>query len=201
LGGALRGSQTADRQPLKPRPKFTTSACHPEPPGLPFAVPSAKLKRDGVSPSGKAADFDSAMRWFESSHPSFARGVKVAALPQRRRAAPKRNLKQWGPRTAEQFGEKVADFDGACPERGAAAPSRRAIRWFESSHPSFARGVQVAALPQRHAWVSSFDGVYPERSRGAQDDRVGSSFDFAQDDKAGELADDVVTAAIFVVAA
>ena len=25
---------------------------------------------DGVSPSGKALDFDSSMRWFESSYPS-----------------------------------------------------------------------------------------------------------------------------------
>ena len=25
----------------------------------------------GVSPSGKATDFDSVMRWFESSYPSF----------------------------------------------------------------------------------------------------------------------------------
>ena len=33
----------------------------------------------GVSPSGKARDFDSLMRWFESSYPSYFAGVAELA--------------------------------------------------------------------------------------------------------------------------
>jgi hypothetical protein len=175
LGGALRGSQTADRQPLKPRPKFTTSACHPEPPGLPFAVPSAKLKRDGVSPSGKAADFDSAMRWFESSHPSFARGVKVAALPQRRRAAPKRNLKQWAPELRSSLGKRQRTLTEPVLSE---APLRRVEGPCVGSNPATPALLAVGSsfdLAQDDRVGSSFDGVYPERSRGAQDDTGGAS--------------------------
>jgi hypothetical protein len=46
---------------------------------------------------------------------------KFAALPQRRREAPKRNLKETGPEARSALGEKAADFDSA-------------MRWFESSH-------------------------------------------------------------------
>ena len=36
------------------------------------SIPLTRLFiNNGVSPSGKARDFDSLMRWFESSYPSF----------------------------------------------------------------------------------------------------------------------------------
>lgn len=34
----------------------------------------------GVSPSGKATDFDSVMRWFESSYPNFSNCHRRNAL-------------------------------------------------------------------------------------------------------------------------
>ena len=37
------------------------------------SIPIIRLSIIGVQPSGKARDFDSLMRWFESSYPSYCR--------------------------------------------------------------------------------------------------------------------------------
>ena len=47
----------------------------------PISHPTFNKNPDiGVSPSGKARDFDSLSRWFESSHPCQAVGTKPAVL-------------------------------------------------------------------------------------------------------------------------
>src|ERR1700722_15442485 len=64
---------------------------------------------------------------------------KFAALPQRRREAPKRNLKETGPEARSALGEKAAYCDSA-------------MRWFESSPPSITLGgVEVRCLTAAQA--------------------------------------------------
>jgi uncharacterized protein (TIGR02246 family) len=41
---------------------------------------------DGVSPSGKAGDFESSIRWFESSHPSFSDAARMRGAMTHREA-------------------------------------------------------------------------------------------------------------------